>query len=269
MKNSILTVLATIILGFSSLCFFVGMTQEKKIVEPTRYCGGSSFEEKYENLSFARKETTSKYTMKGDVPNYNGHVDAPNCANVAGAELIGYYDRFYEDLVPNCKTYIQMGNSVIYRAANAAIVEVMTSLRDYMGTDNGTTFNGFHRGMRTYVEKHNLSYSTEDLGHLNFDEYKTAVESNKPVALFLSDYSFYLGAVSNASGEMIKTEHSNVAHVVVGCGYQVDTYYDSLGNVIFTRSYLKIASGFATRGLTYLCLDGQSTIDRATAVIIS
>lgn len=266
MKNLILTVLATITLGLSNFGIDFDLTEKKGA---TRYCGGSSFVEKYENLSFARKETTSKYAMKGNVPNYNGHVDAPNCANVAGAELIGYYDRFYEELVPDYQTYIQMGNMLVYRAASAEIAEVMIALKGYMGTDKGTTFNGFQKGMKTYVEKHGRIYTIEDIGNLNFDKYKASVEANKPVALFLSDYSFYLGAASTDTGEMIKTEYSSVAHVVVGCGYQVDTYYDSLGNVLFTRTYLKIASGFDIRGLTYLCLDGQSTIDRATAVIIS
>lgn len=269
MKSSILVVLAAIMFSFSCISYHTRITQEQNPIEPTKYCGGSNFIDKSEVLTFARKETTSQYSMKGDVPNYSGHVDAPNCANVAGAELIGYYDRFYEDLVPNYQTYFQMGNMLFYRGVSSQISEVMIALKNYMGTNNGTTFNGFHRGMKTYVEKHNLSYFTEDLGGLDFGKYKAAVEANKPVALFLSDYSFYLGAESNDYGETIMTEYCDVAHVAVGCGYQIDTYYDNLGNKIFTRTYLKIASGFITRGITYLCLDGQSTIDRATATIIS
>lgn len=269
MKNLFLTVFITIVLGLSSFCGGMGLTKDENYLGKTRYCGGSNFIDKSEVLTFARKETTSQYSMKGDVPNYSGHLDAPNCANVAGAELIGYYDRFYEDLVPNYQTYFQMGSMLVYRSVSSQISEVMIALRDYMGTNNGTTFNGFHKGMKTYVEKHNLSYFTEDLGGLDFGKYKAAVEANKPVALFLSDYSFYLGAESNDNGETITTEYCDVAHVAVGCGYQIDTYYDNLGNVKFTRTYLKIASGFITRGIIYLCLDGQSTIDRATAVIIS
>lgn len=264
MKGLILAVLSMAIIGQSGL-----YTNTEHEYDSTRYCGGSGFVERTETLTYASKETTSEYAMKGNVPNYSSSADATNCANVAGAELIGYYDRFYEELIPDCKTYVQIGNTVVYRSANSAIVEVMTSLKNYMGTGTGTTYNGFQKGMKKYVENHNLTYSTEDVGSLNFNKYKAAVEANKPVALFLSDYTFYLGAETNSTGETITTEYSNVAHVAVGCGYKVDTYYDNSGNSIFTRTYLKIASGFETVGFVYMCLDDYSTIDRAVAVTIS
>ena len=269
MKFKLATLSAAIVIAASNFCIGVGSLGVLNNAQATRYCGSGNVTEISETINFARKETTSDYAMKGNVPNYSAHVDASNCANVAGAELIGYYDRFYEDLIPNYKSYVQMGTMLAYRSAGAETAEVMKALKIYMGTTDGTTFNGFHKGMKTYVEEHSLTYSTEDLGSLNLDKYKAAVESNKPVALFLGDYSFYLGATSNANGETIKSEHSSVAHVVVGCGYKIDTYYNSEGKVVATRTYLKVASGFDSYGVVYLCLDGKSTVDRATSVIIS
>lgn len=269
MKRFILSVCAMAAVVFSNMFLSGAMIAEPNISASTRYCGGSTFVATSEKITYSRKETTSQYTMKGEVPNYNGHVDAPNCANVAGAELIGYYDRFYEELIPDYKTYVQIGTMLSYRSMSAEISTVMITLKDYMGTDKGTTFNGFHKGMKKYVEKHSRAYITEDLGNLNFEKYKAAVEANKPVALFLSDYTFYLGTEVQSDGETIESEYSNVAHVVVGCGFKVDTYYNTAGQVIATRTYLRIASGFDVRGLTYLCLDGKSTVDYATTVIIS
>lgn len=268
MKQLALIICCAVFLGSNCVCH-TGLKISRSETSAKRYCGGSNCEATTEALSYAHKETVAQFSMKGDVPNYNGSVEASNCANVAGAELIGYYDRFYENLIPNYKTYIQMGSMLVYRSASAEINAVMQTLHSYMGTSVGTTFNGFHNGMRTYVEEHSYSYMTEDLGNLNFEKYKSAVETNKPVALFLNDYAFYLGAEQASDGEIIKSEHYNVAHVVIACGYKIDTYYDTDGHIICTRTYLKVASGFASYGLIYLCLDGKSTIDRATSIIIN
>lgn len=269
MKNTILTVCLTAIIGGANFCLAGSAIIPSKVDDAERYCGGSNFISVSEDIAYAKKETTEQYSIKGDVPNYNGNPDASNCANIAGAELIGYYDRFCENLIPNYKTFIQMGSMLIYRTTSAEITQVINKLNDYMGTKEGTTFNGFQKGMKTYVEEHSYTYRTEDLGNLNFDKYKAAVEANKPVALFLSDYTFYMSSQSKSGGETIEGDYCNVAHVVIGCGYKVDTYYNSNGQVITTRTYLKIASGFNLYEITYLCLDGKSTIDRATSVIIS
>lgn len=267
MKNLILKVCLVSSIFMANFCLGgTPVVQTKNAA--TKYCGGNDFVATSEALTYARKETTNEYSIKGNVPNYNVHAEASNCANVAGAEVIGYYDRLCENLVPNYKTYIQMGAMLVYRTSSAEISQVIIKLKDYMNTDAGTTFNGFHRGMKTYVEEHSYSYRTEDLGALDFDKYKAAVEANKPVALFLSDYAFYIGAEKKSNGETIKSEYCDVAHVVIGCGYKIDTYYDSNGQILFTRRYLKVASGFDLYGVTYLCLDFKTTIDRATSIII-
>ncbi|MDE6667975.1 MAG: hypothetical protein K2K38_06480 [Clostridia bacterium] len=237
--------------------------------DETKYCGGSDFTEQSETINYSRKETTT-YSTNGDVPNYDRIKDS-SCANVAGTVLIGYYDRFCEELVPNYKTYVQIGASIMYRTASLEIKAVMEELYTLMDTDvgaAGTTYDGFHKGMKSYVNNHGYSYSTEDLGNLDFNKYKSAVENNKPVAVFLENYSYAVSWKDSGTSEVIKSHYSTVAHVVVGCGYKVDTYYNANGQVIATRTYLKVASGWFEYGITYLCLDGKSSLDRANAIII-
>ena len=208
--------------------------------------------------------------MKGEVPNYN-QINDSSCANVAGTILIGYYDRFCEELVPNYKTYVKIGTAIRYRIESFEIQAVMEELYTLMGTDvggGGTTYSGFHNGMKSYVNAHGYSYSTEDLGSLNFNKYKSAVDNNKPVAIFLLNYSYAVGGEDNGTSEVIKSHYSTVAHVVVGCGYKVDTYYNANGQVIATRTYLKVASGWVQYGITYLCLDGKSEIYKADSITI-
>lgn len=267
-KIKALSLAVAAVTAFTGVCL-TGFTIKRSDGNPTRYCGGGSMVSQTETISYDHKATTSSYAIPSKVPDYCGTADASNCANVAGAEIIGYYDRFYEDLVPNYKGYVQIGSGVMYRGLSTETQNMMVALKTYMGTQEGTTFDGFHQGMRTYVQNCSLSYSVEDLGSLNFVKYKAAVEAGKPVALFLSDYAYHTATTTTSGGEVITVSHSSVAHVVVGYGYKVDTYYDANYNVLTTRTYLNVASGFATYGLCILSLNGKSTVDRASAITIS
>ena len=243
-----------------------------KLASPdeTKYCGSGNFTDESETINYATKETAS-YTMKGEIPCYYKQSNNSGCAVVAGAELIGYYDRFCEELIPDYKSYVQLGSAIMYRSVSFQTLSVMEELYTSMETDvdgAGTTYDGFHKGMKSYVNKRGYSYSTEDLGSLDFNKYKTAVENNKPVAVFLLNYSLAVTGEDNGSSEVIKSHHSPIAHVVVGCGYKVDTYYNANGQVIATRTYLKVASGLDFYNITYLCLDGKSQVYKANAVII-
>lgn len=247
-----------------------GVALPEKSTDP-HYCGAGAFVEQTETIIYARKET-EEYSMKGDLPNYTVMYGGTNCANIAGAIVIGYYDRFCENLIPNYKTYTQLGSIFRYKTEGAEIQQVISSLYSLMGTDQGeagTRYNGFQEGMRAYATNHGYTYTIEDLGKLNFDKYKAAVESNKPVALFLSVYAMLSKNVTVGTSETVTSMYCTYAHVEVGCGYRVDTYYNANNQVITTRTYLKVASGFKNFNISYLCLDGKTTIDRAMAINIS
>lgn len=238
--------------------------------EAARYCGGGGFVTTSETLTYASKATTDEYSIAGNLPDYSALADSVNCANVAGATLVGYYDRFCANLIPNYNSCMQLGSIIIYRSAGSEITSVVSKLKSYMKTSSaGTTASNFHSGMKTYAGEYNYSYSTEDLGSLNFEKYKSAVEANKPVVLFLSGYTFYSGAQTTGSGEVLTGAYCSAEHVVVGCGYKVDTYYNAAGSQLYTRTYLLVASGLDGRGVDYLCLDGKTTVDGAAAVVIS
>lgn len=270
MKNKLFILLAVAgCIVMSNFCMGFKIAPSKN--DDAGFCGGGNFTEESESIAYATKNTT-EYKIKSEVPSYYGQIDSTNCANVAGAVLIGYYDRFCEELIPNYKTYIQIGSVIKYRAASTETESVINSLHDYMGTDvgiAGTTYSGFQKGMRTYVNNHNYTYNITEFGGFDFERYKTAVEGDIPVALFLLDYSLIVTGQDSGTLETINSHHFTRAHVVVGYGYKIDTYYNSNNQIITTRTYLKVASGFVEYGMRYLCLDGKSNIENATAVIIS
>lgn len=271
MKNKVVVSFVTFLLLFVSNVF-VGFTVKfsDKATTELSYCGSGATTEQTETISYSRKETET-YSIKSGIPDYYSPTSGTGCANVAGAVIIGYYDRFCENLIPNLKTYMQLGSTVKYLAAKFEISNLIEELKDLMGTDkntSGTTFSGFQQGMRMYANNHNYTYSTEDLGKLNFDKFKAAVQSDKPVALFLSNYSILTGSLVNDTIEVITNELTTTAHVVVGFGYKIDTYYNSNNTIVAQRTYLKVASGLTKYGLGFLCLDGKSKIEYAISTKI-
>lgn len=263
-KQIIFSVLATVIGSLSSAGFYTKSQSE------LRYCGTGNKTEQSETINYSRKEV-QEYNISGNLPVYMISADNPTgCANVAGAVVLGYYDRFCENLVPNAKTYVQLGSVIKYTTQTQAISNIIGELADLMGTNDngaGTTINGFHKGMRDYVSGKGYTYSYSSVGNLSFSLYKNAVESNMPVAIFLRSYSL-LKSMGNSDGkDIIVTEHSTIAHVVVGCGYRVDTYYNSNNSLIASRTYLKVSDGADGAALRYLAVTG-SAIENAYAINI-
>lgn len=237
------------------------------------YSGSGNITEISETISYASK-TENNYGIKGDLPKYSGVVGATNCANVAGGIIIGYYDRFCEDLIPNFKTYNQLGSLIIYKFGTSEISNVLDSLYALMGTDvnqAGTTFTGFQNGMTSYANSHGYTYFTESIltsGRFDFSKYKNAVENNKPVALFLSNFSLLNQIQTNNGQDIITSDYSNISHVIAACGYKQQIYYNSNGQQIAERIYLKVSSGFSERGICYLNINSVSKIDKAISITI-
>lgn len=238
------------------------------------YYGSGNTTEISEAITYANK-TEELYSIKGDLPKYSGIEGATNCANVAGGVVIGYYDRFCENLIPDFKNYRELGTAIVYKLMTPESGAVITTLKDLMGTDKnqlGTTFTGFQSGMMEYVNAHGYTYSSENIlsgGLFNFAKYKDSVENSKPVALFLNNYSLVNLIQENDGEDIITSEHSTVAHVVIACGYKKHNYYNSNGQIIAERIYLKISSGFSLRGICYLNINSVSTIDKAISINIS
>ena len=183
----VVVICAYLVSNFCTGFLFVSQNDNR-----TKYCGAGGFVSESETINYSRKETT-EFIIKGEMPNYKGQISNANCANIAGTILIGYYDRFCEELIPDYKVYIKLGNVIKYKSGGLETEAVMSSLYTLMETNvgtAGTTFSNFQNGMRTYVNNHNYNYVTEDIGNLNFEKFKTAVENDKPVALFFNNFSF-------------------------------------------------------------------------------
>lgn len=248
---------------------------EQSAIEGFGYFGGISFTEQTQTVSYASKSTES-YTIQFDLPNLSGSVNgATSCANTAGAILIAYYDRFFENLIPNYTAYVSIGSVIRYKTGTEEIFDLVQQLHADMGTDVnhlGTTFEEFQYGMNLYVTRQGYTYVTNNMftnGSLNMLSYKTAVQNNKPVALFASGYALLNGISESENLDTITSGYSPNTHVMAGCGYKIDTYYDANQSVVATKTYLKVASGTINYGIGYLNINGLGNLDRAISVQIS
>lgn len=225
-------------------------------------------------IDYANK-STEEYSIQYDLPDV---VPATNtsCANAAGACIITYYDRFCENLLPNFVPYITFGGAIFYRDNSAEVIQLTRTLGELMligEAHAGTTFSEFQLGMETYAENQGYTYTSTNVfsnGSFNFNNYKNSVENNKPVAIFLTNFTMLNGYINREEGqEVVSISYCPVSHVEVGCGYRIDTYYNVSGSVIATRTYLKVASGLNSYGIGYLSLNGESAISKAISTQIS
>ena len=163
----------------------------------------------------------------------------------------------------------------MYKTGTDEVFALVQQLYELMGTDVGhlgTTFSEFQDGMNQYVTSKGYTYTTANMfsyGEFSMLNYKNAVEDGKPVAIFLTGFALINNITETETMDTIISDYSPKTHVVVGCGYRTDTYYNASGAVITTRNYLKVASGFDTYGIGYLNINSLGQIDRAVSVQIS
>ena len=75
--------------------------------------------------------------------------------------------------------------------------------------------------------------------------------------------------IETTNMDTVLSGYSMAPHVMVGCGYKIDKYYNSNGAIQDTRTYLKVASGSNIYGIGYLNINGLGQMDRAISVTIS
>lgn len=231
--------------------------------------GGSSYVEQSYTISYDHKTVTDTGIQYG-LPEYSP-ATGTSCANAAGAILIGYYDRFYANLIPNFQPYLMIGTTLVYRAGSSETEDLMAQLKNLMGTDDtGTTYTGFNAGLTSYVQSKGYTYTTTSLftnNTFDFNRYKTTVNGGTPVAFFFDGYA--VGATSEGSSvDTVNNAVSANTHVAIGYGYKEDVYYNANNNVIATQRFLRVSSGLALYGLCYFNLN-YGTINKAIAVTIA
>lgn len=238
-----------------------------------RYCtdgyDGSSYQETVtENITYTRKEDT-EYGISAGLPKYMDGTSLQNiCAVLAGATIIGYYDRFKENLIPDFTPTRIIQNKVIYINTSPKIQELITSLYSLMGSNSsGTTLSGFKIGMTTYIGSHGGSISYNAVGN-NFAAIQTHVEGENLVTLFMDKkFNFVTGILTNGTTDTIMKELYSGYHVGVVYGYRIIRYFDG-DTLIAERKFFKASTGHASCPLAYIAYDSSVIVGDALCVTI-
>ncbi len=237
------------------------------------YQGGGSTAPEKVNIVVEFKSIYSEddYEMSGRFPQFCGSGITSGCAAVAGGNLIGYFDRYYEDLIPNHSAgkledddlfYYGVANTYVYRA-----IEVL--YEDMGGTENGISESSFKSGLEKYCSRKGLriSYSSvKSSGKLDYAMVKSSMKSNKPVVLFLSTYNICDAYFSDDKDYLDYLVFSG-NHVMVGFGYR-DIIYNMPDGSRPNNRFIHVATGFGDPDEAYFNIDFRTNVVSAYGVNI-
>lgn len=246
-------------------------------VDESHYFGISTIYTTTQTFSYSTK-TTESYFINTSVPAYYDTANRDyTCAPVAGANLIGFYDRYFPNLVPDIATGYARGTRYNYYAMSRYETQLQSLINDLatrMGTNsNGTNKDGFMTGFSSYVASRNLNVTftniTQEVTNafvLDFEQAVAQLKNGNPIAFFTSGVNFTTFTDTGSSVSMtIRSANDN--HIFVAYGYQKVIYYDASGNVL--RKYISFSTSSGENGLTgYYVLNNNMTVGSALAVHI-
>lgn len=278
MKSKITKLLIVLSCFVLSLCVAVSVVLGIYLAQPSevRYSGYGDAISPYavattETVSYTRKEVNYEETDNA-VPIYSQSNTLPNsCGATAGAIILGFYDKYYGELIPNFDSYLPNGD--YKRADKVYIPQLMNELYTLMRTnvdDVGVSKDDFLTGLNTYIKNQGrtITYSSIlSFSRVNESSFTTALRNNKPTILFCSKLDLYTLTVGSNSDILTKAAYVG-AHIAVAYGMYTVKYYSGTNN-FRTDKYLKVASGFSEVTTGYLKIESTDWCNDALTVSIS
>lgn len=210
------------------------------------------------------------YKMSYQTPQFHGTGLAGSCAAVAGGNLIGYFDRYYEDLIPNHTAGELISGYYLYNFADDYVYEAIDTLyADMNGNGNGISEADFKNGLQVYCSRKGLSCdftSLKSWGSLNYSAVKSSMKAGKPVALLLNTYNTCNIRFGTQKDYLFYSNYSG-NHVMVGFGYRDTTYTLTNGSKSNYR-FIYVATGFGDPSEAYFNIDYNTNIVSAYGVNI-
>ena len=225
-----------------------------------------------ETIAFDHKED-SYIGTPNNVPYYFNLAWDNGCGPVAGSVVVGYYDKYYENLIPNYTNYYTATGK--YRPQDSTYVP---NLIQDLYTDMQTNVAGpgvseaeCLDGLEIYVEGkgYSINYTTVKSvnGSFNHTAYQNAINNGQPVLMFCEDVVLYELFLEDTQDRFCVMQVAP-SHIVVGFGYKTIRYYDANNNNFRTDIYLKVASGWYPNTMGYMKINEDSWLDSAYAVDI-
>lgn len=229
---------------------------------------------------YAHKEVaTTKIT--DEIPNYTGGVSAGTnaCTPKAGLVIIGYWDRYKEDLILDFIPYNIYSGYFLWKTETDEICDTGNLLYEYMKTNVngvGTTIPKCKTGLTNYAADYggySVTYrSVMSGGSYNLNAMLTEFNANRPIMMFFNPYYNYVSFnqyVFDGGETNAKSDYSG-SHTMVAYGYRNIKYYDSDDSIIQQDEYLLVnpVMQTCTKGMLKLNDDFVSMNDAFSVEII-
>ena len=236
------------------------------------YLGASFFTEQTSSITYVDKSENNK-SLALFTPDYA--LAEVTCVPNAATNVLGFYDRYYTELIPNFtagKTVLV--NHYMYHAADSNVGIAAVQLAYDMGLSDpahdGATVGMCKTGMQKYCARKSLSVgfsSCMSSGNFNYQTAKSYLNSNIPIIIFTSKLNLTsIGTVDKT--DTITMHTASAMHAMAVFGYTEVTYFLSDGTTK-TNTYLRVASD-VTSIFSYLVdINTNIDIDDAYAVTIS
>lgn len=258
---------------FMSMLLMLGVTgylphTEKDWFFADGYNGSTYEGSSIETINYSTK-SDNEISISGALPKYhNSGTNVNTCANVAGAITLGYFDKDYDELIPNFQAARVIRDKVLFASQTNAVQAVIDELYIKMQTNqtgNGTTINGFKNGLEEYVNEkgRQITFSSKVSNEqLNIENYKTSINNKKPIALFVSRYTMidFQGIEENSGSDIYTLKHYGGDHMLVGYGIREIKYYNSNGTLKEAVTLLRVATGYYQDALAYVILNNTMRI---------
>lgn len=196
------------------------------------------------------------------------------CVPNAATNLLGFYDRYFDDLIPSFTAGKTYANLYLYSAATDEVTDAAIQLAYDMGASNpatdGVTVSEFKSGMQKYCARKSLNVSFASCmswGNFSYSKAVSQLDSGKPVIFFTSGYNI-VSIAKFDNHDTVNMYTSSGMHSMTAFGYTQITYTLSNGTTQ-TDNYLNVASGVDTLSNALVNVDTDINIDDAYAVTIS
>lgn len=266
--------LATLVLGMNSLMCVTPLTTENFYCDTFYDEQGTSYVQTTEQIYFDHYTLTEFY-IPTLVPLYENYTQVNSCAPMAGTIVVGYYDLYYPNIVPNYETALfdSSGNFVDFKNNTSDMLDIKEELYDLMGTNSiqsGTSISQFKTGLTSYVNTNGQSIAYNDLGTFSVSGLQSYINLNRPVVLFINSYVYITSIGFTETDEYLGlvVRTATVGHVCVAFGYQKYDFYDSSNTYLQTEEYILVSFGDGDYGFLRINNGTTDCIDTAYAINI-
>ena len=203
---------------------------------------------------------------------YHGTLENA-CGPIGGAIVVGYYDKYFQNLIPNYTNYYTATGK--YRPQDstyipALIQEMYTEMQTNVVAP-GVSESECLDGLEAYVEGkgYSLSYTAVKPynGTFNHTAYQNAINNGQPVILFCDSVQLVQVSEYSTYNQFIVEQESR-DHIIVGFGYQIYRYYNASGNNFRTDIYSAVATGWYPNNIGFVKINDESWLDSGFAVDI-